>query len=270
MLNFAHIPHWLPHWLASAGLGAMLEAAPGQSTTLSVVTATQPATQPAAEITLPILATGAGFLFLISLTFTGIAWSLGAFRPRLWPVRVDPDQPVWPVTAALGAAITLLLTMVIALTLALGLAPTQAAEAIDAPSAAPGAADDMVPAMQVSAISYGIAVAGALALIGLFRVLGFRSRLGLSARQLPGGLLVGGIAVLLVLPWMWTSGMFLQMIRFALGYPIDATHSTLQAILDDPNARTIAWGVISASDQPRSRPASHLRRPAGCRGRPAA
>lgn len=219
----------------------MLEAAPAQSTTLPVVQATQPAT----EITLPILAAGAGFFVLASLTFTGVAWALGAFRPRPWPARIDPDQPVWPLAAALGVAIMLLLTTVIALTLALGLAPVEAADAVDAPSAAPDAANPVL-AMQVSAISYIAAVAGALALMGLFRTLGFRSRLGLSARQFPRGVMVGGIAVLLVMPWMWASGAILQLIRFSLGYPIDATHSILQAILDDPDARTIAWGVISA------------------------
>lgn len=251
----AQIPRWLPHERGSAGLGAMLEAATAQSTTQpaphaaaphaaappAAPPATQAATLPEVEITVEFLAAGAGFMLLLSLAVTGIAWALGAFRSRPWPIRVLPGQPVWPLVAALGAGIMLLLSLVVVLTLTMGLGPGEAAEAVEPPSTA-----DQLQAMQVSAISYAAAVIGALVVVGLFRRLGFRNRLGLGLGRLPSGLAAGGIAALLVMPWMWASGAILQMIRFWLGYPIDATHPILQAILDDPDPRIIAWGIISA------------------------
>lgn len=216
----------------------MLEAAPGQSTTAS----TAATTQPAMEVTLPMLAIGAGFFLFIGLVLTTAAWALGLFRPRFWPTRVEGDQPVWPLAASLGAGIVLLLMTLVILVRGLGLAPGEAAEAVEGPAAT----EQTVRAMQASAISYGAAVAGAMVVLSILRGLGFRSRLGLSIGKLPAGLLAGAIAMFLVLPWMWTSGAFLQMVRQALGYPIDTIHSILQAILDDPDPRTIAWGLISA------------------------
>ena len=228
----------------------MLEATLFMST-LALVT--QPATTAPAPPDVPWIALwiALGFLGTVSVGLTVAAWFLGAFRQGVQgPPRIGAGHPVWPVAVALGAAVLAMLAAGVAGAAALDLhLPEPAAEELLEP---PSAVDtnnettEMVNLMQVSAISYTAAAAAGLLALLVARRRGWTGSLGFAPRYLPRGLLTGALALVLVIPWMLTAAVLLQVVRKALGYSPDAVHEILRAIRENPQPEVILWGVLSA------------------------
>ena len=233
----------------------MLEAAPLMSTlrlladvpkTLPPVAA--PTTAPAGGavqglppgLELPILSAWLAILLVVAAGVTVSAYYLGAFRRGVadGPTRIAGERPVWPTVAALFGGIFAYLGASAVAAVALGLVGPDGVD-----TAGPRY---WVTAMQVSAAGYAGAVFVALALHALARRRGKAGPLGFGFDRLPPGLLVGVTALLVVLPWTFASGMAVQIVRFLLAFPTEATHPVLKAMHDNPDAATIIWGLVSS------------------------
>ncbi len=195
-----------------------------------------------------------GALALISTGLTVAAYFLGAFRGSVQgSPRVEPGRSAWPVAIGLAAALLGLFMggSVGYLTLGLDTRRAVVQDAVTPPSdvlqeherANP---EQLVKLMQVSAISYFAATGAALLTIIVAHLAGWRGGIGLGISRLGRGLLVGAAALLLIIPWMMTSAIGLQIVRKALGYPLDAAHELIRAIRESPEPNLIFWGFVSA------------------------
>src|SRR5687768_6366311 len=215
----------------------MLEATLIMSTLAS---ATQPAATAPSPQAVPWIALWVmlGFLGTVSIGLTIAAWFLGAFRQGVrGPPRIGAGNPVWPVAVALGAAVLAMLAAGVAGAAALDLhLPEPAAEELLEPPSAVDAENEtteMVKLMQVSAVGYVAAAAAGLLALFLARRSGWSGSLGFAPRYLPRGLLTGAAALVLVIPWMLTAAVALQVVRKALGYSPDAAHEIIRAIREN-------------------------------------
>ena len=227
----------------------MLEAAPLMSTLRFLAEATEALPPVAAPTTapthglppgweVPILCAWLVVCLGVAAGVTASAHSLGAFRRGVadGPARIAPDRPVWPTVAAMfGGIFAYLGVSAAAAAVMLGLTPTLA-----------GDPAGLLTTMQVSAAGYAGAIVVALALHAVARRRGMAGPLGLSLRRLPLSLVVGGAALLVVLPWTFATGVVVQFLRFLLHFPSDATHPVLQAMRDHPDRATILWGLLTS------------------------
>src|SRR5687768_6173770 len=232
----------------------MLEATAFMSTLAAV---TQPATQPASTaVNVPWIALWImlGFLGAVAGGLTVAAWFLGAFRAGVQgPPRVAPGHPAWPVAVGLLAALGgLLVGGTIGFVLLELKDPGALAEDVARPPSDliqtndPDDPATMVRMMQVSAFSYAGAMGAALLVLVIARALGWSGGIGLGTKNLGRGLITGALALILVIPWMMTSAIGLQIFRKALGYPLDAAHELIRALQEHPEAELILWGILSA------------------------
>jgi membrane protease YdiL (CAAX protease family) len=223
----------------------------------TLAAATQPATQAAsASADVPWIALWLmmGFLGSVSLVLTIATWFLGGFRPGMQgPSRIATGQPFWPVAIGLAAAfVGLIVGGAIGYAVLEMRDPGALAEEVARPPSDVLQTDDafssrqMVRMMQISAVSYAGATGAALLSLLIARALGWSGGIGLGATNLGRGLITGALAAVLVIPWMLTAAVGLQVVRKLLGYPLDAAHELIRALQEHPEAEMIAWGIISA------------------------
>ena len=230
----------------------MLEPAPLMSTLAPMLArmlaqvaapATLPASGTAGVPTAAALSLVLLVLLVVTIGITAAAYFLGGFRRgvRDGPARLPVDRPVWPTAAALGAGAFAYLLLVGAGVAAARLAAPPAAVEAAAPSAG-----QMLVVMKLSAAAYVGAILVALGLHALARRSGRAGPLGLAPRRLPRGVLFGLLALPVVLPWTFTAGVALQLVRVLLGLPTDTMHAVLKAMRDDPTSGMLVWGVLTS------------------------
>lgn len=182
-----------------------------------------------------------------------IAYFLGAWRSSVQgPPRIERGRPFWPVCLAILAAIFGLFVggTVVAAWIAAVEGRDVLEEAIRPPSAVDvdpeSGARSAVITMQMSAGSYLFATLMALATVYVARLSGWRGGLGASMRQFPRGVLWGVLALLLVIPWMLTASVLLQVVLKAAGIELETVHEIIRAMREFASPELIAWGLVSA------------------------
>ena len=229
----------------------MLEAALSMSTlapTLAQVAApaTLPGTAPMPSAA--VIAVVLVFLLIVCAGITTAAYFLGAFRRGVadGPTRLGGDRPVWPTAVSLLTGIFAYLLLIGAGAAVLHLSSATPAAPPAAVEPAVQSADKMLVVMKISAVSYVGAIVVALILHAIARRGGRAGPLGLGLGKLPRGVGFGLLALPVVLPWLFASGVALQLVRTLLHYPSDSMHAVLKAMRDDPSSSMLVWGVLTS------------------------